>query len=424
MAAEDYLTRIPEYIEYQEVDVGKLYTDPNNPRFKSQWETKIPESRYIEDNIRKKTRDLMMDRKNKFDIPGMMNDFLVKGFVDGDEIIVKKFDEQKELYLVLEGNRRITAIKELLSEERREATEEARPGLVKELSTLPVTEIVQKDLTDEQFDRVVDQMLGIRHLNQLKEWSPFARGQLMHEEYLNIEPKMTKESFMWEEDEFGNCKRAEEVATKYLEQISPALKDMLPRGKRKVNQDGVKDYIRTVRVMEQLSAIDDIVIKDQYYSLFEEFTCKASKQLRDFIPIDEQTFNLEAEEIKKVITLCALKNITPKKRSDAAPINNPAQWRNLSWILDPEENPSPEEIESMKNEVLLEGKKPSEVKAKRISQRQSFTWDQWIDELRTLIIPVKFSDVPKGDPKTQEALAKMWEVLDTLSKHGGKNEPV
>jgi len=399
---DDFLTRIHEYTREIEVSIDKLYLDPNNPRFKSLRKRKIPPSKYLTEQVITSTFGLMTKENNGFDIPGMMSDFLEKGFIDGDEIIVQKIDDH-DGYIVREGNRRITAIKQLLSDEMREIVEERHPGLCEELSVIPVTEVVREDLTDEQLTKVVDQMLGVRHLNQCKQWPPFVRGEDLYRKYLNQHPAQIKESFRWDEERGGH------VAKGFLEELDPALKDLLPKkGRRKISQENTKDILKTIRVMEQLSDIEGVIINKQYYSLFEELAVNASPQLREYFPLDEENFHLSPTAVEKVIQLCALLD----EKREGASIHNPQQWRFLSRILDRKEN-EPVQIDTMVSQVF-EGESPEDVWHEREAQRQSFSWASWLEELTTLLTSSKMEYVPQKDPRTSEVLGEMWVVLDEL----------
>ncbi|MBL09237.1 MAG: hypothetical protein CL402_01755 [Acidiferrobacteraceae bacterium] len=408
MSNNDFLTRISDYTKETEIEIDKLFLDPNNPRFMSLRRRKIKPDKYLTDTTITSTRKLMMDPKNGFDIAGMCSDFLAKGFIDGDEIIVVKLDDF-DGYVVREGNRRITAIKELLSDERREATEKTRPGLCKELAVIPVTEVLQKDLTPEQVDQIIDQMLGIRHLNQCKQWPPYARGVSLYKKYLEYEKPQTKETFSWDDE------RGEGVAKNFLEGLDPSLRDLIPKkGRRKISQDNTKNVLKTIRVMEQLDDIKGTFINKQYYSLLEELCVGATAQLRDLLPIDENTFHLTWDSVEKVIDLCSLRS---EKREGAA-IHNPQQWRYLSRILDKTEN-EPELIQTMLNKVMS-GDSPEDVWAEREATRHTFSWATWLTELATLLTSSRMENVPIKSPRTKDVVLQMWAVLDELEARRGE----
>jgi hypothetical protein len=408
MSDNEFLSRITDYTREIEVSYEKLWLDPNNPRFRSHRKNKIKRENYFTEKTISSTKKLMNDPKLGFDIPGMMSDFLVKGFIDGDAIIVIK-DDVIDGYIVCEGNRRLAAVQNLLAGEDVEKYKKIRPGIVDELSTLPVIEVIPGDLIPEKVHLIIDQMLGIRHLNQLQHWSPFARGSLLYQDYLKIDPLMTKDTFVWDESP-GKCIKGEQIAANFLDGLDPSIKEFLPKkSKKKIGHDDVKKVLRTIRVMEQLAGIEGVYMKGKYYSLFEALCTKSSSQIQKFIPINPKTFLLEPEAITLVIDLCKLEN---KNREDA-PISDDKQWRSLSNILNPVENEE-DEIKEMLAEVTIKGRKPDDVWFEREAKRQSFTWAKWLKDLQSLVGEVKLGDIPMDNQKIKEVLGEMWDVLEVL----------
>jgi hypothetical protein len=388
------------------VPIEKLYLDPNNPRFSSKRPNKITPDRYMDPMVISETRDLMLDKpKDGFKIDQMMGDFLTKGFIDGDTIIVQKILNTDDWYTVREGNRRVTAIQSLLV--NKEETEKKRKGLCKELSELPVTELIQGDLNDEDCGKLLDFILGVRHLGQLKKWTPFARGTLLYDAYIEIKPQMTKSTdgtFEWKVDQSGRCERGEVVSNNFLHDLGSNLK---PSTKT------TRDILQTIRVMEQLREIEGLYIKPHYYSLFNELVTNSTKQLSDFLPSNEKTFLLDDEAIEKIINLCALRE--PKRTG--APINKPPQWRFLSKILDPDERiNSAADRERMIHEVMEEKSKPEDVWRTKEAEKQSYTWRGWIDEVTSLFTGVNLNEVYPDDSTSQSVFKRLWEVLDTLEE--------
>tara|TARA_B100000315_G_C14578679_1_gene589275 strand:- start:552 stop:1775 length:1224 start_codon:yes stop_codon:yes gene_type:complete len=405
--AEDFLSRIPDYIEYKDLPYEKLWLDPNNPRFRSQ-RGEIIEGNFFTEKVITSTKNLMNNPKLNFDIPGMMNDFIVKGFIDGDDIIVRK-SRESEKYIVCEGNRRLAAIQKLFEDV--DKFKKIRPTFEEEFSVLPVVEVVQKDLTEKQMFAVIDQLLGIRQLNQLKQWSPFARGSLLYQDYLTSEPKMTKATFVWDEN------KGKKIAENFLDGVDPDLKKLLPRRKRQFDTDDVKLVLQTIRIMEQLDDIDDVFMKGRYYSLFEELCKQKNKHINVYIPINPKSFKLEPQAINRVITLCQLND---EKRTHAA-IDGPRQWRSLSKLLDPNESIDEKELKENIRRVEEDGHKPDQVVFEREAKRQSFTWATWLRELKTVVQPVQMQDVPRSDPTVQKIMGDMWNIIKKLRNIGGGN---
>jgi hypothetical protein len=411
MNDDDICKLIKKHTKEITVPIGKLYLDPNNPRFSSKRPKKIPFDRYLDPMVITETTDFMLDKpKDSFKIDQMMGDFLTKGFIDGDTIIVQKIINTDDCYTVREGNRRITAIQCLLQDE--EETEKKRKGLCKELSNLPVTELIQGDLSEEDCGKLLDFLLGVRHLGQLKKWTPFARATLVYNAYLEIKPEMTKGTdgtFEWKVDQSGRCERGEVVSSNFLHKLGSNLKP---------NTRTTKDFLQTIRVMEQLKENKELTIKPSNFSLFHDLIVGSKPQLNNFLPRDEKTFLFSDEAIEKLIYLCALRD---KNRKDA-PINKPQQWDFLSKILDPDENINPAaDRESMTHEVMEEKSKPEDVWRTKESERMSLTWKRWLDDVNSLVRGATIEQINPDEPIAKSAFKRLWEVLDSLqaSSKGG-----
>lgn len=91
------------------IKLEDIYLDPNNPRFTFINENDVSNECIIDINIQKETREKL---KNFFSIAKLMENIKVNGFLTIDRIVVKKIYDDK--YVVLEGNRRICAAKEIM----------------------------------------------------------------------------------------------------------------------------------------------------------------------------------------------------------------------------------------------------------------------------------------------------------------------
>jgi len=156
-----------------EIDIGKLFFDSKNPRLSE-----------VED----------LDRTDENEIGKALWKLLA-----ADEIVMSitsaghffrheplMVEERKDgNYTVVEGNRRLLAVKAIVSEGFRkkigaaqfEAFEDVTPGLRKELQTLPCIVSHRKDLW---------QFVGFKHVNGPKPWGSFSKAEFIatvHEKY-------------------------------------------------------------------------------------------------------------------------------------------------------------------------------------------------------------------------------------------------
>src|SRR5271166_5270858 len=99
------------------VSLDDLLLDPNNPRFSELGEELNPvlESRFAEDKIQKNTFENMKDPM--FEVAELRETIKTIGFLPMDRIVVRKWAGPQEAatkYVVVEGNRRVAALKWLL----------------------------------------------------------------------------------------------------------------------------------------------------------------------------------------------------------------------------------------------------------------------------------------------------------------------
>ena len=97
-------------------NLKNLYLDPNNYRFIDNPKyVKIDNSNLLNDTVQARTKTFI-EGKNRKNVEDLLDSFKTNGYMDIDIIQVKEISENK--FLVLEGNRRVTALK-ILQEEHK-----------------------------------------------------------------------------------------------------------------------------------------------------------------------------------------------------------------------------------------------------------------------------------------------------------------
>ena len=104
-------------ISYQlepiELKIEQIYLDPNNPRFvDDNWKT-ILDDRIDQDNVQRNAHDTMI---RSHDVEKLRKNMEINGFLPIDQVIVRQLKPKK--YVVLEGNRRIAAAKQIIEIEQ------------------------------------------------------------------------------------------------------------------------------------------------------------------------------------------------------------------------------------------------------------------------------------------------------------------
>ena len=159
-------------------NLKNLYLDPNNYRFIDNPKyVKVEESKLLDNNIQARTRGFI-EGKNRKNVDDLLDSFKTNGYMDIDIIQARKIGENK--YLVLEGNRRVTALK-ILQEEYNNSQDIGvfDPSL---FGKVPF-EIHETD--DEKKHQVI---MGLKHITRNKTWPALNQAQLVYDimsEYRN-----------------------------------------------------------------------------------------------------------------------------------------------------------------------------------------------------------------------------------------------
>jgi hypothetical protein len=101
----------------------------------------------------------------------LVDSFLENGFISYEPLIVKRHGSK---HVVVEGNRRLAAIKEI------RANLEKYPQKKSDLHLVPV--IVFPELEGSKAEQQVRVYLGIRHLLGFREWPPLAKAEFLERE--------------------------------------------------------------------------------------------------------------------------------------------------------------------------------------------------------------------------------------------------
>lgn len=159
------------------VDLDNLLLDPNNPRFSELGEelNSVAESRFADSKVQSSTFDKMRDQR--FDVNELRDTIKTLGFLPMDRIVVRpwKVASDPAKYVVIEGNRRVTALRWLiqLHENGKETFTEER---LKNLQCLECL-VLDDKLAPASATLVLP---GLRHVSGIKEWGPYQKAKTVH----------------------------------------------------------------------------------------------------------------------------------------------------------------------------------------------------------------------------------------------------
>jgi hypothetical protein len=364
------------------VDVSKLVPDPNNPRFTTSEKDLVPDTKILDKAITGETRRRMCPEEgDPFGIDDLCRSIKENGWQAIDSMFVRKLAVTDDRYVVIEGNRRLTAILKLLGDKTLDKE------LHESITEIEVLEVLANGQEESAVRDQITYLLGVRHHGSLRRWSAFAQAANIYERYKEL-AKITDDAFIWNQD----C--ANEVASSLS--ISPS-----------VVRERLKVFI-AMRQLGKLPAIKDGAgeIRDRHYSLIEEALMR--KDLTPFLTQDDLSFALPDETVERMLSLCHF----DKSNREGSPIKNPREWRPLGRILVDEDS---EKRKANLDRVMKNKEFPSEVWAQRSAELRQLTWEIWLNRLRLRLSDIKMGD--KFDDEDAITLVRsLRELLERLQK--------
>lgn len=152
-------------------NIKNLYLDPNNYRFVDNDNyIPIPNDKITDSNIQKRAR-LFIEGKKREGVTDLLNSFKANGFLNVDVIQLKDLGDND--FLVLEGNRRVTALK-ILQEEYQTGLDigQLDPEIFKKVPS----EIYQDQAESEHLI-----IMGLKHISGNKKWPAINQAKLIHD---------------------------------------------------------------------------------------------------------------------------------------------------------------------------------------------------------------------------------------------------
>jgi len=160
------------------VNLADLLLDPNNPRFAElgQKLDAVPEGRFGEEKVQQQTYERM--KTPRFDVAELRDTIKNLGFLPMDRIVVRKWkgsDASSPKFVVVEGNRRIAALKWLI-ELQDSGRETFTTEQVQNFTQLEVL-LLDDEAAPENSTLILP---GLRHVSGIKEWGPYQKARAVH----------------------------------------------------------------------------------------------------------------------------------------------------------------------------------------------------------------------------------------------------
>lgn len=159
------------FLDPVDISLDHLFLDPNNPRFVGSDWTFVPDDIAV-------TAESQQDTANRLianhEVKKLQLVIEANGFLPIDRVVVRKVENEK--YIVLEGNRRICAAKQINGHS--DTGEELTPDIMGTLIKIPCLEYTGSE--DKKGVAWIFQ--GLRHISGISEWPAFNKAKLLVDE--------------------------------------------------------------------------------------------------------------------------------------------------------------------------------------------------------------------------------------------------
>ena len=339
---------IIENLTPERVNLEKILLDPNNPRFADLElnSSRVSESRFAEEGIQDNTYRKM---KQNFDIEVLTNTIKELGFLPIDKIILRAWNNTDK-YVVVEGNRRITALKSLLEQYKNGAID-LTPEQIDNYTNLEVL-ILQTDDENSLLNTLIP---GLRHVSGIKDWGAYQKAKLLHQlrEVEGFSPQEAAEAIGLSIQKANNLYRSYKVFMQMYE--DEEYGDAIETKMFSFAEETIKK-----RILKEWLKWDDkakeILDKENLTTLLSLFICKEDDdepkltgaiQIRDFAKL------IEANDKKILDYFYSKEGTLTSALARLETTRTSAEWRDeLSGSISTLENLSHETLQNISEEDL------------------------------------------------------------------------
>jgi len=161
----------------RKVKAENLYLDPNNPRFADilNRQPKVLKHKITEPSTQETAlQNILQDR---FEVKQLKDSILRMGFLPVDRLVVIPLTEEEEKFMVIEGNRRLAAVKDLLRDQA-SGEIDIPESVLPSITEIPVLVIDEKD--EQQRTAIAKIYQGIRHISGIRPFGPYQQAELIY----------------------------------------------------------------------------------------------------------------------------------------------------------------------------------------------------------------------------------------------------
>lgn len=371
------------------IDIKDLLLDPNNPRFSRHPDEVISDDKIDARNIQEETFKRMFDRKLHFNIEDLANSIKTKGFVKVDNLFVKKI---KNKYLVIEGNRRISAVKFLLKEhESGKKASKLIKELLRDISKIECADLTGKSTQEIRF------ILSLRHQGSIKEWDLLPKSLDIWNMYMDI-----------------YC--AEQVLDTNIPEAFAFDKAIVGKVaiRNSLKSTDVRDRLRAYRAYLQLRDITEFkeTLQGSFSILFEALNDSVFREKYKF---DEISFTFPEEMAERFLRL-----ITGTKDFEPVITGAAAGKGTLRDYLRVLKNGTLEDLERIEKFGESPENVWADVNTRRNIRDLHHCLEYALIELRKIKLGEDFEGLGEGEKETLKNIQGIIEKIITLSRKRNK----
>lgn len=365
-----------------EVTIDDLLLDPNNPRFVQD----ASERAYFSDRevVSKKVQKVTLGaftfskRKRGRDededgtyVKDLYDSMRTIGFVPIDRVVVRRLGTSGK-FLVVEGNRRISTVKTLLTQYAGETNVKLSPDERRELAAhLPSFEMIKcmlletEGLSEDEVRQKVSVVLGLRHHGSLLPWEPLPKAFNIYSEYMMMEPRT--ETFI------------------VNGQKIMALKDRVSISDAKI-RESLRTYVPYLQLKDSATGVED-----DHYSLIQSGVTNKHLNRGAYLIVDGATYQLDEPSLALMDKVCQFSirdSISPGGETKKI-IPRPQDFSQLGKLVERCQNSDHEAVrnyaESLIRRVEDEDDLPMTVE-NAVDELTAFqNRKQWIDTINALL---------------------------------------
>lgn len=351
------------------VQIDNIYLDPNNPRFWEDSSSKtVPDSKITGEKVQIRTLQLM----DNFEIDNLYMNILRNGFLPLDRIVVREIKEQPGNYVVVEGNRRLTALKKLRKNIDDDLIDEEGiddnhlQKIKKTTDSLEVLLYKGTELKDISW-----LLQGIRHISGIRNWGPAQQARLVVDRVDNH-----KMSFTEAGQQFGI-------------------------GAQKVGR-----LYRVFKALEQMKIDEEFQTKadNRYFTLFEEVI--RDKKVKDWLGWDQEENKLKnIEHLKMFYSWISPDDEAPDGVENKRRLHDPRQIKMLSAIVDNEHENILNKFDQW--EITIE-----QAYEKAIKTPSNYDWNEKLEEVKIILGSIPQLSIQEN---TKEFIDKMNDIAKQIA---------